>query len=442
MNAPAPPRSSRDRLEACLARIEDPAGEGRRTFTKVYTECARAAAAAADARARLGQSLGPLDGRIVSIKDLFDIPGEATTAGSKLRRDAPPPTIEAPAIARLRAAGAVIIGKTNMTEFAFSGVGINPHYGTPGNPADRSRIPGGSSSGGAVSVADNMAEITIGSDTGGSTRIPAALCGIVGLKPSQYRVPTAGAFPLSFSLDSIGPMGSSVADCAAADAIMAGEAPAALHPAPLSGLRLGIPRGLLLENFDAAVAHAYEKVLNVLGNASVMLCEHSIADLLSSMLEATGKAPFAAIEAAHIHRDWFDSRAADFDPMVRGRIERGRNIPASDYVFAQRRRADLIRALDARLADLDALVLPTTAITAPKIDDLLQNEAAFTATNLLLLRNPSMANFFDLCAISLPLPVGLRSGSLHVGLMLVARNGQDHRLLRIAAVIEAHLNSL
>lgn len=194
MNRPASTRSSRDRLEACLARIEDPAGEGSRAFTKIYADQARAAADAADRRAQLGLSLGALDGRIVSIKDLFDVAGETTTAGSKLRRNAAPASAEAPAIARLRAAGAVIVGKANMTEFAFSGVGINPHYGTPGNPADRSRIPGGSSSGGAVSVADGMAEITIGSDTGGSTRIPAALCGIVGWKPSQSRVPTTGAF--------------------------------------------------------------------------------------------------------------------------------------------------------------------------------------------------------------------------------------------------------
>jgi len=431
--------SVRENLEACLARIADPAGEGSRTFTKTYPEQARAAAAAADARAKLGQSLGPLDGRIVSIKDLFDVPGEATTAGSKLLRDAKPAQVDAPAIARLRQAGAVIIGKTNMTEFAFSGVGINPHYGTPGNPADRRRIPGGSSSGGAVSVADGMAEITIGSDTGGSTRIPAALCGIVGLKPSQYRVPTTGAFPLSFSLDSIGPMGTSVADCATTDAVMAGETPNALELAPLAGLRLGIPRGLLLENLETQVSQSYDAALATLDKAGVNLSDAPVADLLAAMLEATGKGPFAAIEAAHIHRDWFDSRATDFDPMVRGRIERGRSIPAMDYVFAQQRRFALIKAMDVRLADLDALVLPTTALTAPKIADLDRDEAAFTATNLLLLRNPSMANFFDLCALSLPLPAGLRSGNLPIGLMLVARNGQDRRLLRIAASIEALL---
>jgi aspartyl-tRNA(Asn)/glutamyl-tRNA(Gln) amidotransferase subunit A len=436
MTASATPRSSRDRLEACLARIEDPAGEGGRAFTRLYTESARAAAEAADARARLRQPLGPLDGRIVSIKDLFDQPGEPTTAGSKLRRDAAPATTEAPAIARLRAAGAVIVGKTNMTEFAFSGVGINPHYGTPGNPADRSRVPGGSSSGGAVSVADGMAEIAIGSDTGGSTRIPAALCGIVGLKPSQYRVPTAGAFPLSYALDSIGPMARTVADCALADAIMAGETPQALAPAPLPGLRLGIPKGLLMDATEPAVASAFEAVTRMLAKAGARLSDQPLP-LLDEMLAVNAKGGFAATEAFFIHRAAMEQRAGEFDPLVRSRIERGRNIPAADYIFMQRRRTELIAAMDADLADLDALVLPTTPIAAPRIAELAQDEAAFTAANMLLLRNTAVANFFDLCAISLPLP----ASGLPVGLMLVMRNGQDKRLLRAAAAIEAMVSS-
>lgn len=436
MNRPVLNRSSRDRLEACLARIEDPAGEGKRAFTKLYADQARAAADAADRRAQFGQSLGPLDGRIVSIKDLFDMPGDVTTAGSKLRREAAPATTEAPAIARLRAAGAVIIGKTNMTEFAFSGVGINPHYGTPGNPADRSCIPGGSSSGGAVSVADGMAEITIGSDTGGSTRIPAALCGIVGLKPSQYRVPTSGAFPLSYALDSIGPMAGSVADCTVADTVMAGDAIAPLTPAPLAGLRLGIPQGLLLENMDAPVAAAFDAAIRMLGEHGAVVSDHPLPQL-ANMLAVNARGGFAATEAFFIHREAMEQRPAEFDPVVRGRIERGRAVTAADYIFMQRRRAELIAAMDLHLADLDALVLPTTPIVARKIADLAADEAAFTAANTLLLRNTSVANFFDLCAISLPLPVS----GLPVGLMLVARNGHDRRLLRLAAAVEVALST-
>ena len=212
-------RSCRDRLEQALARIADPNGEGARACLTVYAQDARAAADAADARAARGASLGPLDGVIVSIKDLFDVAGEPTRAGSKiLAEEAAPATADAAVVQRLRAAGAVIVAKTNMTEFAFSGIGANPHFGTPGNPRDRARVPGGSSSGAAVAVADGMCDIAIGTDTGGSVRVPAGLCGLVGFKPSRQRVPTDGAFPLSKTLDSIGPIANSVEDCAKADA--------------------------------------------------------------------------------------------------------------------------------------------------------------------------------------------------------------------------------
>src|SRR5438067_353445 len=241
-----PARSARDRLEEALARIADRGGEGARACLTIYQQTARIAADASDARAHAGMPLGPLDGAIVSIKDLFDVAGEPTRAGSKVLADAPPALVDAPIVQRLRAAGGVIVAKTNMSEFAFSGVGANPHYGTPGNPAERSRIPGGSSSGAAVAVADFMCEIAIGTDTGGSTRIPAALCGIVGFKPSRTRVPTQGAFPLSFTLDSVAPLARSVADCALAAAIMAADEPRPLVPATLARLRLGIAQGLPL----------------------------------------------------------------------------------------------------------------------------------------------------------------------------------------------------
>src|SRR5580693_5911115 len=238
--------SCRDRLEQALSRIADPKGEGARVCLTVYTEAARAAADAADGRAALGVSLGPLDGAIVSIKDLFDVAGEPTRAGSKiLAEEARPAAADAAIVTRLRAAGAVIIAKTNMTEFAFSGIGANPHFGTPGNPRDRKRVPGGSSAGAPIAVADGMCDIAIGTDTGGSVRIPAALCGLVGFKPSRRRVPADGAFPLSKTLDSVGPIAKSVADCAKADAVMAGEEFA--PPVALAGLRFGIAEGLPLD---------------------------------------------------------------------------------------------------------------------------------------------------------------------------------------------------
>ena len=210
------PLTASQRLEAALAAIAQAGDEGGRIFTRLYPERARAEAHAADARAVLGLSQGPLDGCIVSVKDLLDVAGEPTTAGSALLRDAPAATADAEVVQRLRRGGAVIVGKTNMTEFAFSGVGLNPHYGTPGNAHDAARIPGGSSSGAGISVASGYAEIAIGSDTGGSIRIPSALNGLVGFKPTRARVPLDGALPLSFTLDALGPLARSVADAARA----------------------------------------------------------------------------------------------------------------------------------------------------------------------------------------------------------------------------------
>ena len=266
--------SSRDRLEQALTRIADPAGEGKRACLTVYGDAARAAADAADARAKAGRTLGPLDGAIVSIKDLYDVAGEVTRAGSRvLAEEGLLAKSDAPAVHRLRSAGAVIVAKTNMSEFAFSGVGANPHFGTPGNPFDRARVPGGSTSGGAVAVADGMCDIAIGTDTGGSTRIPAALCGIVGWKPSKQRVPTDGAFPLSFTLDSIGPMANSVADCALADAVMAGEAAPVIEPASLFGLRLGIWQGMPFDGIDKTISSAWSAAMVRLGKAGVRLSD-------------------------------------------------------------------------------------------------------------------------------------------------------------------------
>jgi len=385
------------------------------------------------ARERLEEAitLGPLDGVIISIKDLFDIAGEPTRAGSKVLVDAPPASIDAPVVRRLRAGGAVIVAKTNMVEFAFSGIGLNPHYGTPGNPADRTRVPGGSSSGAAVAVADGMCEIAIGTDTGGSTRIPAAFCGVVGYKPTKSRVPTEGAFPLSYTLDSVGPIAKSVAACAAADAVMAGDDPWTLEPAPLQGLRLDIPQGLPLRDLDQTVAAQFSDATKALGRSGVRLSDEPLP-LLDDMVHVNSKASFSVAESYVLHRERLATRAADYDPFVRSRIELGRTLSAADYMAMLRDRAALVRAMDARLADLGALVLPTTSIVAPTIAEVSSSES-LTAKNLLVLRNPAIANFFDLCAISLPLP---RAGALPVGLMLVARNGHDRRLFRMAAAVE------
>jgi len=427
--------SARDRLEQALARIADPNGEGARACLTVYADAARAAADAADARAGAGISLGPLDGTIVSIKDLFDVAGEPTRAGSRILADAAPAKADAPVVRRLRAAGAVIVAKTNMSEFAFSGVGMNPHYGTPGNPADRARVPGGSSSGAAVAAADHMCDIAIGTDTGGSTRIPGALCGIVGYKPSQWRVPTEGAFPLSYTLDSIGPIARSVADCARADGVMAGEEVAPLRPVPLAGLRFGIPLGLLLKDFDNTVGTRFGAAKKSLGDAGVRLTDEPMP-LIDAMMAANAKAGFAPAEAYAIHRENLAKRADAFDPNVRTRIERGMKLLAADYVELSRERARLVRAMDAALAQFDALVMPTTPIIAPTIAEMRDSDT-FQTKNMLLLRNTSTWNFFDTCAISIPIP----GAGLPVGLMLVARNGHDRRLFEIAAGVERHFGA-
>jgi aspartyl-tRNA(Asn)/glutamyl-tRNA(Gln) amidotransferase subunit A len=424
--------NARDRLEQALARIADPAGEGARACLTVYADRARVEADAADARSRIERPLGPLDGAIVSIKDLFDVAGEVTRAGSPVLFDeALIAAADAPVVQRLRAAGAVIVAKTNMSEYAFSGVGANPHFGTPGNPFDRARVPGGSTSGGAVAVADGMCEIAIGSDTGGSTRIPAALCGIVGWKPSKQRVPTEGAFPLSFTLDSIGPMARSVADCAVVDAVMAGEIPVAPEPAPLVGLRLGILQGMPFDGIDQTVSAAWSAAISMLDKAGVRLSDEPVT-ILADVAQANAKGGFAPPEAYAIHRERLARRGADVDPNVRFRIERGAGMSAADYVDLVQARRRLVRAMDARLADLDAMAWPTTPIVAPKLADVATPET-FGRNNMMLLRNTAIVNFLDLCAISLPMP---RAGGLATGLMLVARNGHDHRLFRIAAAVE------
>ena len=427
------PLSARDQVEQALHRIADPKGEGAKACLTVYADAARAAADAADARAKAGISLGPLDGAIVSIKDLFDVAGEPTRAASKiLAEEAPPAAADAPVVRRLRAAGAVIIAKTNMTEFALGAIGANPHFGTPGNPRDRAWVPGGSSSGAAVTVGDGMAEIAIGSDTGGSVRIPAALCGIVGFKPSRQRVPTAGAFPLSTTLDSIGPLAGSVAACAKADAVMAGEDFTPMEGVPLAGLRFGVALGFPLENLDTTVGAAFDSAIARLERAGVRVT-HETIPLLDDMRQVSAYGGIVQPEACAIHRERLARRAGDIDPNVRVRIERGCAVTAADYINMLYARERLVRAMDARLAALDALIMPTTGIVAPTIAEVADPEV-FAARNAMLLRNTSIGNFFDLCGISLPLPA-----PLPVGLMLLSRNGHDHALLRIAAAVESLL---
>lgn len=426
-------RSVRDLLEQAYAQAEQPAA--RHIFIALMQDSARAEADAADARRRTGISLGPLDGMLVSVKDLFDVAGGPTSAGSKIRRTAIPATMDAPVVARMRRAGAVLIGRTNMSEFAFSGLGLNPHYGTPGNASAPDRVPGGSTSGGAVSVALGLAALTLGTDTGGSTRIPAAFNGIVGFKPTSPRIPKEGAFPLSYSLDSIGPLGRSVAECAAADAIMAGDEPVPLATTPVAGLRIGVPRGQLFLDAETEVTEAFEAALAVLAKSGVRIVDVNIDDLIQDMRAALANAPIAACEAAEIHAEAIDSQPQDFDQRVLGRILAGRTISAAAYIRTLRQREALKLAFAGRIAGLDALMLPTCPMRAPLIAPLEADAALFAATNLRALRNTSVGNFFDTPALSLPLPVD----GLPIGLMLMGAPMQDRRLLAMGASVERAL---
>ncbi|WP_284178260.1 amidase [Rhabdaerophilum sp. SD176] len=423
----------RERLEQKLAAAAEP--RARHLFTRLLPDSARAEADAADLRRKAGIALGPLDGRIISIKDLFDMAGQVTTAGSVILKDNAPAGSDAPTVAALRRAGAILIGRTNMSEFAFSGIGLNPHYGTPGNAVDPARVPGGSTSGGAVSVALGLADLTLGTDTGGSTRIPAAFNGIVGFKPTSSRVSKAGAFPLSYTLDSIGPLGPDVATCAAMDAILAGADPESLPDVSVMGLRLGIPRGLLFEETEPAVADAFEEAISRLSEFGAHMRELSIDDLVLAMRGVLAGAPIAACEAAEIHHEWLQSRAADFDARVLARIRPGASISAPAYITALRERDRLKGEFARRIAPFDALILPTCALQAPVIAALEADPELFARKNVLALRNTSPANFFDCPALSLPLPVS----GLPVGLMLLGAPMQDRRLLALGAAVEATL---
>jgi aspartyl-tRNA(Asn)/glutamyl-tRNA(Gln) amidotransferase subunit A len=405
--------TSRGLIEDSLSRIADPAGEGARTFIKVHAEQARAMADAADILRKANRAPGPYAGIPIAVKDLFDIAGEPTPAGSAVLADAPTAQANAPVVARMLAAGFIPVGRTNMTEFAFSGLGINPHYGTPTSPWDRAsqRIPGGSSSGTAVAVADGMAAAGLGTDTGGSCRIPAAFCGIVGYKPTARRIPITGVLPLAPSLDSVGPLAPSVACCAEIDAILANETPAAPTPADLRGLRLAVPDTLVLDGMDDMVAAAFERALSILSAAG------------------------AASEAYAWHRSLLAARGGAYDPRIRVRIGRGESMSASDYIDLVAARARLIAAFDRATASYDCVIMPTVPIIAPPIGTM-DDERRYNSVNMLILRNTALGNFFDRCAISLPCH---RPGDAPAGLMLMGETMEDARLFRIAAAVEAAL---
>jgi aspartyl-tRNA(Asn)/glutamyl-tRNA(Gln) amidotransferase subunit A len=425
--------TSRALVEQCLTRITDPNGEGARAFIKLHAGQARAMADAVDTLRRVGREPSRYAGIPISLKDLFDIAGEPTPAGSRVLADAPPATAHATVVQRMLAAGFVPMGRTNMTEFAFSGLGINPHYGTPRSPWDRAtgRIPGGSSSGTAVSVSDGMAIAGLGTDTGGSCRIPAAFCGIVGYKPTARRIPITGVLPLAPSLDSVGPLAPSVACCAVIDAILAGDVPTLPAPASLTGQRLAVPSNVVLDGMDSVVANAFERSLAALSHAGARVTHVRLPEF-DEVASVNAKGGFAASEAYAWHHALLTSKGTGYDPRIRTRIERGDRMMAVDYLELVAARERLIAGLNARTREFDALVMPTVPIVPPRIAEL-DDEREYNRINLHILRNTALGNFFDRCSISLPCH---REGEPPVGLMLVGGTLGDATLFRISASVE------
>ena len=432
--------TSRQLVEQALVAIKDPQGEGSRTFLSVHESEALAAADQVDAQRRDGAKLPALAGIPISVKDLFDEASVTTLAGSTVLVGTPAATRNSTVVERLRKAGAVIIGRTNLVEFAYSGLGLNPHYGTPKNAFDRAtgRIPGGSSSGAAISVTDSMAGGAIGSDTGGSIRIPAALNGLVGFKPTARRVPLDGVVPLSFTLDSAGPIAKTVADCALLDRVLAAEEDSVPARAQLSGLRFAVPETVFQSDLSPAVAESFREALGRLSAAGA-----TIADLpMAEFAQAAAVNPRGALisaEAYWWHRQWLKDGADKYDPRVLVRIRAGETMTAASYIDLIKLREQFIRTINAAAAGYDAMLMPTTPETAPTIAEAGKDDETYTRLNLRMLRNAAVVNLFDGCALSIPCHV---PGTAPVGIMIAGTQGTDRRILEVGLAVEGVVRKL
>lgn len=424
-------------IERQLARATDPAGEGSRVFLSLDEAAIRQSADESIGRYRAGNPR-PLEGIAISIKDLFDVQGEVTTAGSTVLRSRPPASADAPAVKRLRDAGAILFGRTNMTEFAFSGIGINPHYGTPRSIWDRradggGRIPGGSSSGAGVSVADGMSTVGLGTDTGGSVRLPSAFNGLVGFKPSAYRVPILGGVPLSVAHDSIGPLARSVDDCVRVDAVLARQSYSA-EVRDLRGVKLLKPQSLIWRDLDPDVEQATLAAIERLRSAGATIVEAPLAPLDEAF--NTKNLSISAL-ALDWHNENVGVDGEGYDPRVWQRMQLGRDVTRANLSWSIAYRRFWIDQMNMALADYDAVICPTVACVAPDIETLVRgDDELFFSTNARILRNTNWVNALDGCAITLPCHA---AGSAPVGLQLAAPHAQDAGLLAIARAVEAAL---
>ena len=429
--------TARDLTEACLARIENADGEGSHVFLMADAEGAIAQADYMDSLRRKGRAPSRYAGIPVSLKDLFDVAGQVTAAGSTILRDAEPATQDATCVARLRAAGFVFMGRTNMTEFAYSGVGLNPHYGTPKSVWDRKngRIPGGSSSGAGVSVADGMAYMGLGTDTGGSCRIPAAFNGVVGYKSSTGRVPKDGVFPLSATLDTVGPLANSVACCSTIDAMMAGDrGEGAVIAREPHTLRFGILQHVALDAMAPEVATAFDAAIKTLGKAGVAFAEVPFPDLMD-LPNINSKGGISACEAMDVHAAMIERHGDEYDQRVRRRIESGLTVTGPELVGIYRRRREMMAKFTRIASGLDGLVMPAVPILPPLISEV-DNDELYGPLNFLCLRNTFLGNFLDSCAISIPMTA---RGEAPAGLMIMRPHGQDTELFNASAGVEAVL---
>lgn len=426
--------TSRQLVEEALAAINDPNGEGKATFIKVHAEKALQTADAIDARRKKGQAMPALAGIPISVKDLFDEAGETTLGGSTVLIGQPAATQDATVVRRLRDAGAIIIGRSNTVEFAYTGLGINPHYGTPKNVFDRAtgRIPGGSTSGGAISVADGMAAAAIGTDTGGSLRIPSALNGLVGFKPTQSRVSRDGVMPLSTSFDSAGALGRTVADCALLDSIIADQKLEPSAPLTAKQLRLAVPQTFFLNELSPDVAKAFAAALSKLSAAGARIVEVPMTEFAMTP-NINPRGMITASEAYAWHRKFIKDGADKYDPRVLARIKTGETILAADYVDLLTLRREFIRKINAAAKDYDAMLMPTTPDTAPPIAEVIKDDDTYYRINGRMLRNPSAVNVFDGCALSIPCH---DAGTAPVGLMIAGTQNQDRHILAVGQAIE------
>ncbi|RYX93719.1 MAG: amidase [Comamonadaceae bacterium] len=423
--------SPSEEMEKCIETASSPGNAA--VFLRTMFDDARTAAASP------GAASGPLAGLAVSVKDLFDVQGQPTAAGSAVLAGARPAAVDCPAVARLKAAGGIVIGRTNMTEFAFSGMGINPHHGTPANAAVQGtpRIPGGSTSGGGVSVAAGSSFVGLGSDTGGSIRIPAALNGIVGFKSTARLVPAEGALPLSPTLDTVSALTRSVRDAALVHEILA-DRRVVRSGAPLSSYRLAVAQTAMLDGMDDTVSRAFARTLEAFRSAGARIDDIPLKEIGElGAINSTGG--FSAAESYAWHRSLLGERGTAYDPRVAARIQRGAAMKSFEYLDLVKARREWIGRMTRAMQGYDAVLSPTVPLVAPPIAEVAPGEERdeeFFRVNALMLRNTSVVNMLDGCAISIPCH---QDAELPVGLMIWQGPMRDDTVLNIALQAETLL---